>query len=71
MLYKIPTKRNEMWENILKAFKCPPVEIKVAKEDITTFLKELQDKIPEARWNGSDCLVTEYTNPYWFKHDYI
>ena len=71
-LYGPPTKREEMWEKILEASKCPPVEIKVAKQDIKTFLKELQDKIPEAMWNGSDdCLPSEYTNPYWFKHDYI
>lgn len=69
---KPPTKREEMWEKILNASKNPPVDIKVAKQDIKTFLKELQDKIPEAMWNGSDdCLPSEYTNPYWFKHDYI
>jgi hypothetical protein len=60
-----------MWENILSASQDPPVDIKVAKQDIKAFLKELQDHIPKARWNGSDCLVTEYTNPYWFNHDYI
>lgn len=65
------TKREEMWENILGASKCPPVDIKVDKQDIKVFLKELQDRIPEARWNGSDCLPTENTNPYWFKHDCI
>lgn len=70
-LYKIPTKREEMWTNILNASEDPPVDIKVAKQDIKVFLKELQDHIPKARWNGSDCLVTEYTNPYWFNHDYI
>lgn len=65
-------KRDEMWENILRASKRPPVEIKVAKQDITSFLRELQDKIPEAMWNGSDdCLPSEYTNPYWFKHEHI
>lgn len=76
-LYKIPTKREEMWTNILNASQDPPVDIKVAKQDIKAFLKELQVHIPKARmitlrlWNGSDCLVTEYTNPYWFNHDYI
>lgn len=70
-LYKSPTKREEMWENIINVSQDPPVDIKVAKQDIKAFLKELQDKIPKARWNGSDCLPTEYTNPYWFKHDYI
>lgn len=68
---KPSTKRQEMWENILSASQDPPVDIKVAKQDIKAFLKELQDHIPKARWNGSDCLVTEYTNPYWFNHDYI
>ena len=65
------TKREEMWDNILGVSKCPPVEIKVAKEDITTFLRELQDKIPEARWNGSDCPPVKLSIPNWFKHDYI
>jgi hypothetical protein len=60
-----------MWVNIFNAAQNPPVDIKVAKQDIRAFLKELQEHIPKARWNGSDCLPTEYTNPYWFKHDYI
>lgn len=69
--YKLPTKRQEMWVNIFNAAQNPPVDIKVAKQDIKAFLKELQDQIPKTRWNGSDCLPTEVTNPYWFKHDYI
>ena len=68
---KPSTKREEMWENILGGSKSSPVEVKVSKQDITSFLRELQDKIPEARWNGSDCKPTEYTNHYWFNHDYI
>lgn len=68
---KPPTKREEMWENILGVSKCSSVEIKVAKDDITTFLRDLQDKIPEVRWNGSDCLPVELSVPDWFKHDYI
>ena len=70
-LYGPPTKREEMWEKILGVTKCSSVEIKVAKQDITTFLRELQDKIPEVRWNGSDCLPVDLSVPDWFKHDYI
>lgn len=70
-LYKLPTKREEMWEKILGVTKGSSVEIKVVKLDITTFLRELQDKMPEVRWNGSDCLPVDLSVPDWFKHDYI
>lgn len=70
-LYKLPTKREEMWEKILGVTKGSSVEIKVVKQDITTFLLELQDKMPEVRWNGSDCLPVDLSVPDWFKHDYI
>lgn len=69
--YKIPTKRQEMWAKILSALQDPPVDIKVAKQDITSFLKELQDHFPKAIWNDSKCLPTEYINPHWFEYDYI
>lgn len=70
-LYKLPTKREEMWEKILGVTKGSSVEIKVVKQDITTFLRELQDKMPDVRWNGSDCLPVDLSVPDWFKHDYI
>lgn len=71
MYGKPRTKREEMWEKILGVTKGSSVEIKVVKQDITTFLRELQDKRPEVRWNGSDCLPVDLSVPDWFKHDYI
>lgn len=49
-LYKIPTKREEMWEKIFDLHKERDVIIKVKKEDINTFLHELENKIPEITW---------------------
>jgi cell division protein FtsB len=49
-LYKIPTKREEMWENILKLHKTNDVIIEVKKEGVSTFLHEIENRIPEITW---------------------
>lgn len=49
-LYKIPTRREKKWERILEIRKENDVIIEVKKEDVTTFLHEIEDKIPEIRW---------------------
>lgn len=61
-LYKIPTKREEMWEKILELHKENDVVIEVKKEDITTFLHEIENKIPEITWvSGDKIFETKYT----------
>lgn len=61
-LYKIPTKREEMWEKIFDLHKESDVIIKVKKEDVNTFLHELENRIPEITW-ASDVKIfeTKYT----------
>ena len=49
-LYKIPTKREEMWNEIFALHKENDVIIKVKREDVTTFLQEIQNRIPEITW---------------------
>lgn len=48
--YKIPTKREEKWERILELHKENDVIIEVKKEDIITFLHEIENRIPEIKW---------------------
>lgn len=57
-LYKIPTKREKMWERILELHKENDVIIVVEKEDVITFLHEIEDKIPEITW-ASDVKIFE------------
>ena len=49
-LYGPPTKREEIWEKIFELHKESDVIIKVKREDINTFLHELENKIPEITW---------------------
>lgn len=49
-LSKPPTKRDEMWEKIFKIHKKSNVIIVVKKEDVITFLKEIEKRIPEITW---------------------
>lgn len=61
-LYKIPTKREEMWEKIFALHKESDVIIKVKKEDLNTFLHEIENKIPEITWlSGIKIFETKYT----------
>lgn len=60
-LYKIPTKRDEMWEKIFALHKESDVIIKVKREDINTFLHEIENKIPEITWaSGDKIFETKY-----------
>jgi hypothetical protein len=52
-LYKIPTKREEMWAEIFELHKESDVVIKVKKEDVNTFLHEIEKRIPEITWASS------------------
>ena len=62
MLYKIPTKREEMWAEIFAIHKESDVIIKVKKEDIITFLHEIENRIPEITWNSCvKIFETKYT----------
>lgn len=47
---KPPTKREEMWAEIFALHKESDVIIKVKKEDVNTFLHEIENKIPEITW---------------------
>lgn len=47
---KPPTKREQKWERILEIHKKSNVVIEVKREDVSTFLHEIEDKIPEIRW---------------------
>ena len=61
-LYKSPTKREEMWDKIFALHKESDVIIEVKKEDINTFLHELENKIPEITWvSGVKMFETKYT----------
>lgn len=61
-LYKPPTKREEMWEKIFALHKESDVIIKVKREDINTFLHEIENKIPEITWaSGDKIFETKYT----------
>ena len=62
-LYKIPTKREKMWEKIFTLHKeNNDVIIKVKKEDVDTFLHELENKNPEITWLSTVKLFeTKYT----------
>lgn len=57
-LYKIPTRREKKWERILELRKENDVIIEVKKEDVKTFLHEIEDKIPEITW-ASDVKIFE------------
>lgn len=62
LLYKIPTKREEMWVRIFKLHKTNDVIIKVKKEDVNTFLHEIENKIPEITWLSTvKIFETKYT----------
>ena len=62
MIYKPPTKREEMWEKIFELHKERNVIIKVKREDINTFLHELENKIPEITWaSGVKIFETKHT----------
>lgn len=59
---KMPTKREKKWERILKLHKENDVIIEVKKEDVTTFLHEIEDKIPEITWASNvKIFETKYT----------
>lgn len=61
-LYKIPTKREEMWGKIFALHKESDVIIEVKKEDVNTFLHEIEDKFPEITWgSGVKIFETKYT----------
>lgn len=61
-LYEPPTKREKMWENIFALHKESDVIIKVKKEDVNTFLHEIENKIPEITWVSSvKIFETKYT----------
>lgn len=61
-LYKIPTKRAQMWAEIFALHKESDVIIKVKKEDVNTFLHEIENKIPEITWLSTDKIFeTKYT----------
>lgn len=61
-LYKPPTKREEMWDKIFELHKESDVIIKVKKEDVDTFLHELENKNPEITWLSTVKLFeTKYT----------
>lgn len=49
-LYRIPTKREEMWDKIFALRKEKHPIIVVKKEDVNTFLHEIENKIPEITW---------------------
>lgn len=56
------TKREEMWEKIFKLHKENDVVIKVKREDVNTFLHELENRIPEITWaSGVKIFETKYT----------
>lgn len=57
-LYKIPTRREHKWERILEIRKENDVIIEVKKEDVFTFLHEIEVKIPEITW-ASDVKIFE------------
>lgn len=59
---KPPTKREEMWGEILELHKTNDVIIEVKKEDVTTFLHEIENRIPEITWgSGVKIFETKYT----------
>lgn len=59
---KPPTKREEMWAEIFALHKESDVIIKVKKEDVNTFLHEIENKIPEITWLSTDKIFeTKYT----------
>ena len=59
---KVPTKREKMWDRIFKSHKTNDVIIEVKKEDVTTFLQEIQNRIPEITWaSGEKIFKTKYT----------
>lgn len=61
-LYKILTRREKMWERIFELHKENDIVIEVKKEDVNTFLHELENKIPEITWvSGVKIFETEYT----------
>lgn len=61
-LYKIPTKREKMWDRIIKLHKTNDVIIKVKKEDVDIFLHEIENKIPEITWLSTvKIFETKYT----------
>lgn len=61
-LFKIPTKREEMWDKIFELHKESDVIIKVKKEDVNTFLHEIENKIPEITWLSTvKIFETKYT----------
>ena len=60
--YRIPTKRDEMWEKIFALHKESDVIIKVKREDVTTFLHEIENRIPEITWYSNvKIFETRYT----------
>lgn len=61
-LYKLSTKREEMWEKIFELHKESDVIIKVKREDINTFLHEIGNKFPEITWaSGVKIFEAKYT----------
>lgn len=56
------TKREKMWEKIFALHKKNDVIIEVKKEDVNTFLHEIEDKFPEITWlSGVKIFETKYT----------
>ena len=56
------TKREQMWEKIFELHKESDVIFEVKREDVTTFLHELENKFPEITWASSiKIFETKYT----------
>lgn len=60
---KPPTKRGEMWNDILNC-KDDTFTVKVIREDARDFLKELEAKMPDVKWLGGGCKPTEWYGFY-------
>lgn len=65
---KPPTKREEMWNKIFELHKEDDIIIKVKKEDINTFLHEIETKFPEITWRST---VKIFKTKYTIKDIYI